>query len=110
MSASPYLRSCNDLGVCQDRLHRCTDCQDAERSVRVVRMINSRRVHTVQEPAPFRAAPILKCGQHGVCLDDIDCEVKCKERAGGLLTATIAALSLIVLFVLALVALSVRYA
>lgn len=53
MSASPYLHSCNELGVCQDRLHRCTDCQDAESSVRVIRMINSRRVHTIDEPVPF---------------------------------------------------------
>lgn len=53
MSASPYLHSCNELGVCQDRLHRCTDCQDAESSVRVIRMINSRRVHTIDEPVSF---------------------------------------------------------
>lgn len=55
MSASPYLHNCNELGVCQDRLHRCTDCQTAENSVRVVRMVNSRRVHIVDEPMPFGA-------------------------------------------------------
>jgi hypothetical protein len=53
MSASPYLHNCNELGVCQDRLHRCTDCKP---SVPVIRMINSRRVHTLDEPVPFQQA------------------------------------------------------
>ncbi len=49
--------------------------------VRVERMINSRRVHTVDEPVPFRAAPLTQCGEHGVCLSHKDCpDVGCEDH------------------------------
>lgn len=85
--------------------------------VRVERMINSRRAHTVHEPVPFQAAPLTTCGQHGVCLGekacaDVDCdnhpdndiEPMADEWAGAVLNTTKAVWCFIAVLVLAMFA------
>lgn len=62
MSASPYRRSCDTLGVCQDRPHsaECTrlHCQATRDAVRVERLINSRARHVTHEPMPAPTLPL----------------------------------------------------
>lgn len=52
MSASQHRYTCAQLGMCQARV-ACMECERP--TVPVVRMVNSRRVHTVDEPTPFQA-------------------------------------------------------
>jgi hypothetical protein len=52
MSASQHRYTCAELGMCEAR----SACMECERpTVPVIRMINSRRVHTIDEPVPFQA-------------------------------------------------------
>ncbi len=57
MSASQHRRTCEQLGVCQDRpdcaAQASHDGEGHQNAVRIERLVNSRRQHTVLEPMPL---------------------------------------------------------
>lgn len=72
MSAPQQRRSCEQLGVCQDRpdcaAHASHDSEGHQSAVRIERLVNSHREHTVLEAMPLHrgmppARPVDQAGE-----------------------------------------------